>query len=219
MTARKPECLVLGQPGAGKTLFSLALAESLGEKHLEVSQEDAQGRVMTRKWALQEARSAASGEPPRSSPQLQWFSLPVALGLGRGRRDLVIIDSAGLPLAVPADTPARAAAAGVLRLLRRAQIVIHIVDVSRAAVPSELDRELAAYAALHKHGSYLLVANKLDLPASRAGLRRLRRALPQSEVIPVSALHATGMAAVVRGLRRILLAPPAAASPPVGSGV
>lgn len=219
MSSRNPECLVLGQPGAGKTLFTLALAESLGEKHLELSQEDASGRVFTRKWTIPEARSVLTGDAPRNTPALQWFTMTVPLGLGRGRRGLVVIDSAGLPLAVPEDARERATAAQVLRMLRRVQIILHIVDVSRPGVPSELDRELASYAARGKAGNYLLIANKLDLPASRAGLRRLQRALPDVDIIPVSALYGTGMAAAGRRLRRVLHSYPAVQPPGVsGAG-
>ncbi|MDP2872962.1 MAG: GTPase domain-containing protein [Bacillota bacterium] len=205
MSGRNPECLVIGEPGAGKTLFTLALAEWLGQTQLELSQEVAAGRVVTRTWRTPEAKAALVGQGPRTTRSLQWATLSVPLGIGRGRKELVVVDSAGLPSSVSADPEFRAASAEVLRQLRRAQMVVHVVDASRVTAPGELDRQLAAYAADQKPGRYMLLANKTDLPAGRAGLRRLRRALPGVEVLAVSALQGTGLQAVGRRLRRFLL--------------
>lgn len=219
MNSRSPECLVLGEPAAGKTLFTLALAEALGQTRLELSQTGPAGRVVTRGWTTGEAKAALVGHGSGNKAALQWTTLEVRLGFGRGRTAVVMVDSAGLPPVLPPDPETRASAAETLRMLRRAHIILHVVDASRPGVPGELDRELAAYGRGHRAGRYALIANKIDLPSGRAGLRRLRRALPGVEILPISALHGTGLPAVTRCLRRFLLArPPPRAAGGAGRG-
>ncbi|MCL6548322.1 MAG: GTP-binding protein HSR1, partial [Alicyclobacillus sp.] len=65
----------------------------------------------------------------------------------------------------------------------------------------DLDSQVAAFGA--QHAGYLLLANKMDLPAAERGLRELCKRVPRQRVIPVSALRGTGFREVKRHVWRL----------------
>lgn len=197
------ECLILGLPGSGKTLFALTLAAMLGNSSLCVFWEDPGGRIGSRSVFADQARAEAlAGQ--RSAHGLQWTTVTVPMGFGRGRRELLLIDPAGLAPGVPGDERSRSEAAKTLSLLRRVRFLVHLVDASSREGPAELDRAVLRFASTHLPGRFLVLASKIDLPESRQGLRRIRRAWPNVKVLPFSSLNRRGLAAVGRELRRCL---------------
>jgi len=199
------ECLVLGLPGAGKTLFAVSLAGVLGNASLRIYREEPDGRISSRPISAAQAGAEALGNG-RGSHGLQWMTISVPMGLGRARQDVLLIDPAGLPPGVPEDQPGRAEAARTLSLLRRARFLVHLVDASSGESPSELDRAVVHFASAHLPGRFLLLASKMDLPQSRGGLRRIRKTWPETRVIPVSSFRRKSVVFAGRELRRCLQA-------------
>jgi len=97
-----------------------------------------------------------------------------------------------------------------LRHIERTRVLVHVVDAS-AADPVEdyrvLRAELEAYGCGVPGKKGIVIANKMDLPAAREGLERLREALAE-EVIPVSAATGQGADAFLAAVAK-LVSPPA----------
>jgi hypothetical protein len=201
MSSPPVECLITGMPGAGKTLFALSLAGCLAHTGLQVYSEEPDGRVVSRSWTVDQARQApVPPDPGRYG--LQWMTLSIPMGIGRGKRDVLLIDSAGLPPGISPDPGLRDGAARTLDLLRRARILVHLVDASAEQAPGDLDRAVVAYASAHLQGRFVVLASKMDLPRSPQGLRRMRRAWPRATVLPLSSINRRSLLAVTRELRQ-----------------
>lgn len=227
--ARFKEALVVGRPNSGKTLFALNFAEWLGVRHLELRVETGAGTT-TRALSVNAARALLSGPTPHQTRALQ--SVTVAIPTGKGRRQVTIIDSTGLDDRVHDAAEIRRAMAWTIRALRRADVVLHMIDAaavgqalrgraggagyaseagepppvgaagSGGAALPDIDHQLARVGRLR--AGYAVLANKLDLPEAGTGLDAIRRAFPGVVVIPISALGARGFKEVLRFVRRQL---------------
>lgn len=172
--AKPLECLVVGAPGSGKTALALGLMEALGYREVQIYHEDPGGRITSRLWPLAEARArlvGGAGRPPDgpATRGLQWATVCLPRRAGRPARELTIVDSTGIGPGTAADPVVRAAWAQTLRMLRRAQVVIHLVSPAVRGSGSweggsgSLDAALEAYCAGLPEGRYLA------LPARPAG--------------------------------------------------
>jgi GTP-binding protein len=93
-----------------------------------------------------------------------------------------------------------------LRHIERTRVLLHLVDAS-AEDPAEAYRairnEIGLYDAALLRRPEVVAANKMDLPASKAGLAKLRAAAGP-DVLPVSAAKQTGLDALIERLDRVL---------------
>ncbi len=98
-----------------------------------------------------------------------------------------------------------------LRHIERTRLIVHLVDCAPLAGPRppEAYRQVREELALYGGGALaekpeIVAANKLDLPAAAAGLAELRGALPDREVIPISAATGEGVPALIAAIARRL---------------
>jgi len=86
-----------------------------------------------------------------------------------------------------------------LRHIERTRLLIHVLDTAGTGGrdPVEdftaINRELALYSPELASRPQVVAANKMDLPEARANLDRLRAALPDCEIFPVSAVTGEGL--------------------------
>ncbi len=188
------ECLVIGKTNVGKTLFTLNFASYLGVKTLQIETVYPDGSKLTDTCNLPEALAELTDAAPHKTRCLQTVTLE--LPAGKGKKRFQLTDSSGLVDHVHAEKEVRRAIAQTLAKVRQADIVIHIVDASavgKKGAPEalgEVDYQIAQFAQMRK--SYLLIANKIDLPEARDGLFRLQEEFPGHRIIPVSALYQKG---------------------------
>jgi GTPase SAR1 family protein len=185
------QCLIVGQTNVGKTLFCVNFAEYLGASRLEIAFSDSSGGVVKKKYDPVTARSELAGLGTHKTRCLQSFV--VGLPYGKGVKRLQLTDTAGLVDGIHGDPAIRESIAQTIAAIRETPYVLHIVDLTRVAVSGaldELDRQIYRLGS-HKNG-YVLLANKMDLPAAKDGLYRLRKTLRGSRLIPVSALYRQG---------------------------
>lgn len=169
-------CLLIGQPGVGRTLFALRFAAYLQERGGGLNADGDGGQ-----------HAAMAPSPP--AQQRVRVTLP-----GSGAA-LDLVDAGGLPAGIHPEAAVRAAAARSLRALLAADLCLHLADaaaVGGGAPVSAVDRALAAYAREFLPGRYALLAGKADHPLGRAGRLKLERELVPEKVIPVSAVTGTG---------------------------
>lgn|GEM_PF-646456 len=205
MSAQRPlECLIVGAPGAGKTLLALSLIEALGYRDVRIYHEDPKGKVTSRSWPIAEAKQALvarEGNHGTTTRGLQWATVELPAGFGRGKRSLTLVDSAGLGAGIENDAALRAAEAQTLRLLRRATMVIHLISPAEGG-PGTLDEVLRGYCGDLPQGRYLQLASKADL--SHGGRTIGQSAAAFRDALPVSALRRKDLGRVLQRLRRSL---------------
>lgn len=200
------ECLIVGAPGAGKTLFALSFLESLGLDEALIYHEAPGGRLSGRKWRIAEAKQALVGQAAGTTRGLQWATVDLPLGLAKGKRAVTIVDSTGLPVGVSDDAEIRDGAAQTLALLKRAHIILHLVDLTKTAL-TEVDTALMRFGQQLPPGRYLVLAGKADQLAANGWPARLRQAALGLDVMEVSAMRRRDMVAFTRRLRRALTLP------------
>jgi len=187
--------LVVGQTNVGKTAFVLAFATSLGLAKVEVTYVYPDGCLTKQEYPLAVAKRELVGNEPHKTRSLQSLVLP--LPVGKGHRLIKVVDSTGLMPGIHAEKDIRRALAQTLREMQKADYILHIFDAAaigrekEAPSPlSEVEKQVAAFA--ERRGNYLVFANKMDLDSAAEGLKKLRAALPNQKILPVSALNMTG---------------------------
>ncbi len=97
-----------------------------------------------------------------------------------------------------------------LRHILRCRVLIHVLDIagSEGRNPLEdlaaLRKELSLYSPLLAERSWLIAANKMDLPEAEENLRLLRVHHPKVEIVPISADSGQGLDDLRAVLRRRL---------------
>lgn len=188
------ECLILGKPNCGKTLLLLNFAEYLGYGQLELTVREADQTQHRRTYGLAEARMTLVSPLPHHTRTLQTVHLRFAKG--KSRCEVALTDTTGLGEGIHEQPAVRRGMSQTLQRLRQAELVFHVIDASRVAVPGapeamgELDQQLAKFAT--GRIGYAILVNKMDLPGATAGLNHVRSCFPQHLVIPVSALRKRG---------------------------
>lgn len=193
-------CLVIGKTNVGKSVFVLHFAQYLGMSHVDVYTQDPEGRRQLRSLAVENAVRTLSGDAPHQTRCLQ--SITLELPVGKGKRQFEIVDTSGLMDGIHADASIRRAMAQTLSTVRSAQVILHMVDASKAAnkgaveAIGEVDYQVAQFAQMR--GGYAILANKMDLPTAPAGLEIIRREFVGHPVLPISALYGQGFKEVKR---------------------
>jgi GTP-binding protein len=103
-----------------------------------------------------------------------------------------------------------------LRHIERTRMLVHVIDCAPLAGPAPLEAyaqvraELAAYGLGLEEKIEIVAANKTDLPGADAAAAELRRALPDRDVIAISAATGAGLRDLLGAIaRRLEEAPPA----------
>ncbi|WP_029420418.1 GTPase [Alicyclobacillus macrosporangiidus] len=192
--------LVIGKTNVGKTLFCIHFARYMGVRELRWLVEEADGRTDCRLMSLAEAEASLSDAHPHRTRCLQ--SVAVEFPAGKTVRQLLLTDTTGLTEGIHPEPALREAMAQTLRAMTDANLILHMVDagaIGRAlrgqvADPGcawdALESQLAEFGM--RHGGYVLLANKMDLPGAMDGYRFLCKRYSRQRVLPVSALHGTG---------------------------
>lgn len=187
------EVVVVGQPNAGKTLFLLNFAAYTGVSVADLALRADDGTTAARSLPLSVARRNLVDAARHKTQVVQ--SMELRFPSGKTARLARVSDTPGLADTISTDAALRKAMAAALEALRRADVVLHMIDAAfvgrngEAAIAA-VDREVADYG--FARGPYALLANKQDLPLARSGTQLLRRVFPGRRIIPVSALQRRG---------------------------
>lgn len=194
------QCVLIGRANVGKTAFAIRFAAYLGVRRLEITLQDPDGQSRVRLWSPEEAWGALCGPEPHQTRGLQ--SIAVDLPMGKGRKRFALVDTSGLTDGIHPDPSLRRAMAQSLTAVRGADVILHLLDAAavgeRGAVAGigEVDYQVAQFAQMR--GGYLLLANKMDLPAAARGLAQIQREFVGHPIVPISALRGDGFDEVKR---------------------
>lgn len=182
------QCLVIGRSNVGKTAFVLNFAEYLGLNRVEIIFNYPDGFSTKQAFRLDHARQELIGSGQHKTRCLQ--AVEITVPAGKTKKTILLTDSSGFSEGIPGDQAVRRAAAQTLLEIKRAPLVLHMLDASSQGAVGEVDRQIASYA--DTRGGYVILANKMDLPQAREGLERIRRQFTRQLVIPISALYKRG---------------------------
>lgn len=197
--------LVVGQTNAGKTCFTINFADYLGLKELKFTFKQPAGFLSRRTYQLQAARDKLVASTSHTTKEIQQVQLQ--LPVGKGHKELQLMDTCGLVEGIHPDPKIRKVMAQTLSKLQQADIVLHIIDLAklkseRIQKVSELDLEIYNYCRTEK--CYVILANKIDLKVAQENLSFLQEKLNQARIIPVSALYQHGFKEVKKFLLKNL---------------
>lgn len=186
------ECAIVGRPNSGKTLFVLGFTGYLGAKVVDVTAREYDGLITSRHYRLEEAKAVLSGGERHKTKCLQ--SMVVNIPLGKGMVAVKLTDTCGISENIHEEERLRKAMAQTLTLVRQADIILHIIDAvhilhTRHYTPN-IDQEIYQYGLVK--GNYAILANKMDLPLAKEGLKSIRTNFPHAFIVPMSALHGQG---------------------------
>ncbi len=188
--------VVVGGVNVGKSLLVVNFAAYCGQHRLRFQP---QGQAPPlRPLSLGEARREFVSPGPHAVLGVQ--GVAISLAGKKGPRLVRLWDTPGLVAGVASEPDVRRAIAAGLAKLAQADLILHVVNVARPQCWGEADDAVAEWRA--PHTAYAVVANQMDRPGARAGLKQLRRQAAGLQVLPVSALTQQGFV----GLRRALAA-------------
>lgn len=186
------ECVIVGRPNSGKTLFALNFAGYLGIKHIDVTFRTYDGVMNCRRFSLEEAKRELCGNAIHKTCSLQ--SMILSMKTGKTAVNFKLTDTCGISEQIHNDERVRKGMAQTISLLRSVDFILHVVDLSVVNKDfrnkTSIDGELYNYGKVSK--SYLLLGNKYDLSAAKNNLLHLIAAFPKANIIPISALYSQG---------------------------
>lgn len=198
--------IVLGQTNAGKTLFTLNFAAYLGADSVTITFQNQKDGVFKRTLLITEAIDLLVSRLEHFTRDIQ--STTLSLPWGKGNRNFELLDTAGLTDGIHENIQIRTAMAQTLAMVRKADIILHILDCDKIATVDilrsigEVDYQVAQFGQLRD--GYVILANKMDLPGSSAGLAKIKAEFPGNRVIAISALEKRGFREVKDYVRRLL---------------
>lgn len=188
-------CVVIGKTNVGKTLFALRFAAMLSLKEVAVTFRPSNGPDVRRSLPIEVGIATLTGDQPHLTRCIQSFEL--ILPKGKGKQLLSLMDTCGLADGIHPEPEVRRAMAQTLAVVRNADVVLHMVDASKVGQDGVLtglgpvDYQVAQFAGMR--AGYAILANKMDLPGSEKGLRRLRSEFSGYFIFAISALKGEGL--------------------------
>ncbi len=190
-------CLVIGKPNVGKTLFVINFAIYLGLKKITFTFVDSLGRQHNRDYTKEMAKKYLTSVKPHHTRCLQ--SLTIKLAIGKGQKKLILTDSTGLKDGIHPKAEIRRAMAQTLESLLEADLIIHMVDISQMVYINHesdvvnmeyIDRQILDYG--RERNSYLLLINKIDLIQSHQSREKIKQQFSGIPVFLISSLTGEG---------------------------
>lgn len=187
------ECLIIGRPNSGKTMFALNFAGYLGTKSVDVTFRTYDGLMTCRHFTLDEAKRELCGFALHKTRSLQ--SMILNMRVGKAAVNFKLTDSCGVSEQIHSDEAIRKGMAQTIGLLRSADFILHLVDLSMVnkdfQTKASIDHEFYNYG-ISRKASYLLLGNKFDLNLAKDNVPYLASAFPKATLVPVSALYSQG---------------------------
>ncbi|CQR74368.1 tRNA modification GTPase TrmE [Sporomusa ovata DSM 2662] len=186
------ECVIIGRPNSGKTLFALNFAGYLGTKNIDVTFRTYDGLMTCRHFSIEEAKRELCSSTLHKTCSLQ--SMLLTMKVGKATVNFKLTDTCGVSEQIHADERIRKGMAQTIGLLRSVDLLLHVVDLSLInkafSKQSSIDYEFYNYGMICK--SYVLLGNKYDLSSAKNNLPHLAAAFPKARIMPISALYSQG---------------------------
>lgn len=126
-------------------------------------------------------------------------------------RDIVVADIPGL---IEGASDGMGLGHDFLRHIERTRCLVHVVDVSGQEGRDPYDdyvkinNELSTYSEVLASRPQIVVANKMDMPDSQENLQKLRQKLPDTVIVPLTAIIAEGIDALLDQTEKLIASLP-----------
>ena len=143
---------------------------------------------------IDQAKKELCSSIPYTTREIQSITLNVPVQ--KSKVSFKLSDTCGLTDEINSDCAIRSGMAQSLSLLRCADLILHVIDAVTCLSPenkqaiSRIDLELYHYGITSR--KYIVLVNKMDLPAAYGRISSLKEAFPQAQIIPISALYQQG---------------------------
>lgn len=186
------EFIIVGRPNCGKTMLALSFAGFLGSKTVDITFRTFDGLLTCRHFSLSEAKRELCGMVMHKTRSLQ--TVVLKMNLGKTTINFKLTDTCGLSPQIHHEEAVRRGMAQTLSMMRSADFVMHVIDAALLSkdVIKENNIDIEVYNYGKVRHNYALIANKIDLPASRENLTIISSLFPNVPIIPVSGLHGIG---------------------------
>ncbi|UNC91899.1 GTPase domain-containing protein [Candidatus Contubernalis alkaliaceticus] len=190
-------CLVIGKPNVGKTLFVINFAIYLGLKKIKFTFVDSLGRQHNRDYTKEMAKKYLTGVKPHHTRCLQ--KITIKLAEGKGKKNLILTDSTGLKDGIHPKAEIRKAMAQTLESLLEADLILHMVDISKMIYANRestildmeyIDRQIMDLG--RERSGYLLLINKIDLLQSYQNREKIKQQFSGIPVFLISSVTGEG---------------------------
>jgi len=186
------ECMIIGRPNSGKTLFALNFAGYLGIRNIDITFRTYDGLLTCRHFSLEEAKRELCGNSLHKTRSLQ--SMVLNMKVGKATVNFKLTDTCGVSEQIHADEKIRKGMAQTIGLLRSVDLILHVVDL--ALIPNDFSNQSSIDYEFYNYGmickAYILLGNKYDLSSAKNNLPHLTAASPKTSIVPISALYSQG---------------------------
>jgi predicted GTPase len=121
-------------------------------------------------------------------------SIILKLAVGKTTVNFKLTDTCGLTTQIHHEEIIRRGMVQTLTILREADFIMHIVDVSdiqnHQINPDNIDTEIFNYGKVRHN--YVMLANKMDLPSAKENYKKVVSLFLGVPVIPISGLYGNG---------------------------
>lgn len=188
------DLIVVGRPNSGKTMFTLNFASYIGSKSVDITFRSYDDLITCRHFSVEDARRELCSNTLHKTKTLQ--SLVLKIAIGKTAVNFKLTDTCGIAEKIHNEVAVRRGMAQTLSLMRCADFIFHIVDLSYISKEymngsSTIDHEIYNYGIIRN--SYIILANKTDIPFAKDNLTKLSYIFPKATIIPISALLSQGL--------------------------
>lgn len=185
------ECLIVGRPNSGKTMFALNFANFLGCRSVDITFKTYDGLLTCRHLNIDEAKRELCSSTIHKTKSLQ--TMVLKLSVGKATVGFKLSDTCGIAEYIHTDDSIRRGMAQTLSVIRSADFIIHVIDLTCLGkdVPNQDNIDIDIYNYGIARANYVLLANKIDV-ASKYNIAKVKDIFPQAPVIAISALCSQG---------------------------
>ncbi|MBP2655307.1 MAG: mnmE 1 [Firmicutes bacterium] len=186
------EFAVVGRPNSGKTMFTLNFAGFLNCKKIDITFRSPDGLLNCRHFAIPDAKKELCDSEWHKTRMVQ--STILKIPLGKAAISFKLTDTCGVSEEIHSDGAIRKGMAQTLSVLRGCDFIVHIIDVATLSEENlntrGIDQEIYDYGLAKSR--YLLLANKIDLPAGKNNLPKVVGGFNRAKIIPICAINSQG---------------------------
>lgn len=188
------DLIVVGRPNSGKTMFTLNFASYIGSKSVDITFRSYDDLITCRHFSVEDAKRELCSNTLHKTKTLQ--SLILKIAIGKTAVNFRLTDTCGIGEKIHNEVAVRRGMAQTLSLMRCADFILHIIDLSYISKEymdgsSTIDHEIYNYGTIRN--SYIILANKTDIPFAKENLTKLSCIFPKATIIPISALLSQGL--------------------------
>lgn len=183
------ECIIVGRPNTGKTLFALNFAGYLGSRNVDITFRAYDDLLSCRHMSIEQAKRELCGSIAHKTLSMQ--SMLLRVPVAKTTVTFKLTDTCGLIGDIHPEEIIRRGMSQTLKSIRSADLIFHLINlVEFGEEPDIIDLEIYNYG--QSRHNYILLANKADLAGAIKNVPQIQRFFPLSSVIVLSALTQYG---------------------------